>query len=396
MSRANDYHWTTFRQPFRKMSNRGGQAPFVVYVKGGPTYDLGNNLMHHAALVSRLGPGLFLSHGPAALASRTGDVDLVNLELPDIGRTHLQRARVLWRTVWTGVRAIRRSGREGLVVGYDPFENGIVAWAIALLSRSRFICEVNGAYANPDNLADFDPPDARERKRRTMVRVGSFVLRRADGIRLLYDAQLEGLDVDVRRKIVRRCIDPVPLERFSARGDEPFVLLVGYPFRRKGVDVLLKAFARIRDRHPDWRVVLIGHDLQRALANCDLPRERVEAVKPMGNQAIADWIGRAGIVVLPSRSEAMGRVLLEAAAAERPRVAADVDGIHTVVAHESDGLLFAKEDDAGLASHLDRLMSSSAERRRFGLAARERVLRDFSDERYVAFFADFTRAVMRR
>lgn len=378
------------------MSNSATPAPYVVYLKGGPTYDLGNNLVHHATLVSRLCPGMFLSHGPRPLQSTVGDVELVNFELPDLQRTPRQRLRVLLKIVWTAVRAIHRSRRPGLVISYDPFESGIVGWVISLLSRSRFVCEVNGAYANPDNLADLEPPEARERRRRRMVRVGSFVLRRADAIRVLYDTQLNGLRVDARDKLVRRCFDPVPLERFSARGDEPFILLVGYPFRRKGVDVLLKAFARVRDRHPQWRVVLIGHDLARNLEGCDLPRDRVEAVKPMGNQAIAEWIGRAGIVVLPSRSEAMGRVLLEAAAAERPRVAADVDGIHTVVEHESDGLLFPKEDDAALAAMLDRLMASTDERRRLGRAARERVLSEFSDDRYVEFFGAFTREIMRR
>ncbi len=377
------------------MSAYPAERPFVVYLKGGPNYDLANNLLHHAGLVARVAPGLFLSHGPRELSDRVGGVGLLNCRLDDLAHSPVERVRVLLRIIAAGVRAIRESGRRGLVIAYDPFESGLVGWAIARLSGSRFVCEVNGAYASPDNLADLEPAAARERKRRRMVRIGSFVLRRADAIRVLYDSQLQGMNVDARRKLVRRCFDPVPLERFSARGDEPFILLVGYPFRRKGVDVLLKAFARVRERHPQWRVVLIGHDLGRALDATDLPRERVETVKPMGNQAIADWIGRAGIVVLPSRSEAMGRVLLEAAAAERPRVAADVDGIHTVIEHESDGLLFPKEDDAALAALLDRLMSSSDERRRLGHAARARVLRDFSDACYERFLGDFIAQVMR-
>ena len=60
--------------------------------------------------------------------------------------------------------------------------------------------------------------------------------------------------------------------------------------------------------------------------------------------------------VLPSRTEAMGRVLLEAMACQKPIVASNVDGIPSVVEHERNGLLFESENVGDLASQLRRVL----------------------------------------
>jgi glycosyltransferase involved in cell wall biosynthesis len=105
---------------------------------------------------------------------------------------------------------------------------------------------------------------------------------------------------------------------------------------------------------------------------------------------------RCGILVLASRSEAMGRVLLEAAAAGKPRIAAAVGGTYTVVADESDGLLFPKADVAALAAALRRLMSDQALRDKLGSAARARTLANFGADSYVKHVAGFVDAVLRK
>ena len=99
-------------------------------------------------------------------------------------------------------------------------------------------------------------------------------------------------------------------------------------------------------------------------------------------------------LVLASRSEAMGRVLLEAGAAAKPRIAAAVGGTYTVVTNEVDGLLFPKADVEALATALRRLMSDADLRARLGESARARTLTQFGAENYVQHVAGLVAAVL--
>jgi glycosyltransferase involved in cell wall biosynthesis len=184
--------------------------------------------------------------------------------------------------------------------------------------------------------------------------------------------------------------DAVDISRFPAATQEPerILLFVGYPFLRKGVDLLLKAFAGLRHEFPDWRLVIIGWSIEEAAHRSGLPLDGVEFLGPRPVEEVSHWMRRSAILVLPSRSEAMGRVLIEAAASGRPRVAANVDGIPTVVRHEVDGLLFESGNDVDLKKQLTRLMRDPELARQLGRNARVRAESDFSSDRYVELYTN--------
>jgi glycosyltransferase involved in cell wall biosynthesis len=89
---------------------------------------------------------------------------------------------------------------------------------------------------------------------------------------------------------------------------------------------------------------------------------------------------RAHIAVLPSRGgEGVPKSLLEAAAFGRPLIATDVPGCREIVIHEKTGLLVPVDDPPALAAAILRLVRSSPQRVRFGVAARRLI-----DERFAA------------
>ncbi len=109
-----------------------------------------------------------------------------------------------------------------------------------------------------------------------------------------------------------------------------------------------------------------------------------------GRESGVTWLGhvadiatvwrRAHIAVLPSRGgEGVPKSLLEAAAFGRPLIATDVAGCREIVIHEKTGLLVPVDDPQALASAILRLVRSSPQRVRFGVAARRLV-----DERFAA------------
>jgi len=171
------------------------------------------------------------------------------------------------------------------------------------------------------------------------------------------------------------------------------VLFVGYPFLRKGVDVLLSAFEGLQDEFPDWELVIAGHEMPEKVAEQRPGIRRLSVLRGMPNVEMATWIGRAGVFVLPSRSEAMGRVLIEAAAAIKPRIATRVGGTYTVIRDGVDGILVPPGDVAELKSALRRLMGSASLRADLGEAGHGMVHDRFSPQAYCAAVSQFVEDV---
>jgi glycosyltransferase involved in cell wall biosynthesis len=144
-----------------------------------------------------------------------------------------------------------------------------------------------------------------------------------------------------------------------------YLMFVGALGRHKGVDVLLEARRRMRNRPP---LVLIG------IPRADTPQVDDPGVVVAHNvpsaQVMASWM-RASVAVVPSVwNEPMGQVAVEAMLAGRAVVASDVGGLRDVVQHGLTGLMVPPSDPGALAAALDRLLDDPETRRRMGEAGR--------------------------
>jgi glycosyltransferase involved in cell wall biosynthesis len=278
-----------------------------------------------------------------------------------------------------------------VVTSYDPFKGGFLAWRVSRLLGCAFVCEVNGQYGNPDNFVDNSPLWRRLRLLQMHV-LGSFVLHRANGVRLLFAEQLKNFVTLRPHTVLRHFFALSFTHRFHPGPEEPFILSAGFPFRRKGLDTLVSAFTRLVAKYPGWKLVLIGHRLPEQLRAAGMEHPQIEALPGMPQAQLAPWMMRCAILALTSRSEAMGRVLLEAAAAEKCRIATRVGGIPTVVENGFDGLLVTKGNVDELTAGLDTLMGDAAMRHRFGVAARERTEHEFSGASYLKLFEELISA----
>ena len=144
-----------------------------------------------------------------------------------------------------------------------------------------------------------------------------------------------------------------------------YLMFAGSFGRHKGVDVLLEARSRMRNRPP---LVLVG------TSHGDVPRVDdpgvvvVRDIQPA--QVMASWL-RASVAVVPSVwSEPLGRVAAEAMLVGRAVVASDVGGLRDVVADGVTGFTVPPGDPGALAAALDNLLDDPQKRQRFGEAAR--------------------------
>jgi glycosyltransferase involved in cell wall biosynthesis len=163
------------------------------------------------------------------------------------------------------------------------------------------------------------------------------------------------------------------------------------------VDLLIEVFKAVVSRYPDWKLEILGwYPDDRELRACMGGHPAIFHQPPVLPSEMPAHMGRCGIFVLPSRTEAMGRVLLEAAACAKPRLGAAIEGIPTVIEDGADGLLFKPGDAADLAAKLDRLMGDGTLRKELGFRARLRAASEWNADHYFRRLFDFYGRVLRQ
>jgi phosphatidylinositol alpha-1,6-mannosyltransferase len=187
-----------------------------------------------------------------------------------------------------------------------------------------------------------------------------------------------------------RPLDAAPLRARLELGARPVLLTIARLVPRKGIDSVLAVLARVRASVPDVAYVVAGEGPDRErleqLARREGVMDIVRFAGAIANDELPSWYSLGDVFVMPSRSdppdvEGFGIVFLEAAACERPVVAARAGGVPDAVADGVSGMLVEPGDAEGLARALVELLRDSARRADLGRRARERVLSEFTWDR---------------
>jgi glycosyltransferase involved in cell wall biosynthesis len=184
--------------------------------------------------------------------------------------------------------------------------------------------------------------------------------------------------------------DPAPiLAALEPRG-APLVVAVARHDPRKGLDVLLRALAALRDAGTPLRAALVGGGVL-----LQAHRARVRALGLERSVAIPGfvpdpqpWLRHADLFALPSLEEGSGSLaLVEALAAGVAVVTSDCDGLPEDVSDGETGLLVKPGSREDLAQALARLASDPGLRARLGRAGRARYEARFAPERFLTALA---------
>ncbi|RMF45412.1 MAG: glycosyltransferase [Anaerolineae bacterium] len=160
------------------------------------------------------------------------------------------------------------------------------------------------------------------------------------------------------------------------------LFFIGKDFYRKGGDVLLLAFARLREQIPDVRLKLMTNFPKSASA---LPLEGVEVIAPTWNRSVIQGLySQADVFVLPSRLETWGDVLLEAMAYGLPCVGVEGDAASEIILPGKSGFVVPQQRPGALAAALLRLCSDPQLAFHMGQAGRQHVERFCTWEHVVA------------
>ena len=150
---------------------------------------------------------------------------------------------------------------------------------------------------------------------------------------------------------------------------EPGALFVGVLERYKNVDVLAAAWRVLASRRPEARLHLVGTGTQTHIAEALAGEEGVRWDRRLEPTALAAALDASRALLLPSASEGLPRVAIEAFLRGRAVVGARAGGIPDIVEHEGNGLLVPPGDADALAAAIERVLFEAGLAERLGAAA---------------------------
>lgn len=173
----------------------------------------------------------------------------------------------------------------------------------------------------------------------------------------------------------------------------PIILALGRLHENKAFDVLLKAVSRV----PEAYLWLAGDGPKRAELETIAERLGVKPrVRMLGWRTdTAALYAAADMVVVPSRHEPLGNVVIEAWAQGLPVIAADSLGPGTLIENNTTGLLVPVEDVPGLANAIRRLLGDPELRARLVEGGRTAFTERFSEAVVVKKYAQLFENIRR-
>lgn len=289
----------------------------------------------------------------------------------DYGSKWCRVAYSLWRYLpFLATLSVRRPS----VVSIHTGANGSYyrKWCYILLARLFGVRVI--LHVHPDHFGDFyEQGNALERQ---MVRVG-FAL--SDRVVFLNASTLKRLQTvcpGIPRSVVANPVDMayfggVPRSRMAQNHQ---ILFMGAFVKEKGIMELLDAVPLVLRRFPKVQFVIAGTGCEGDLNEAIHSRGIGTSVHVLGwveGDAKRDLLVRSRVLVLPSYSEGMPNVILEAMAAGLPAITTPVGGIPEIFVEGVNGYFVRPRDSTGLGSRICSMLGDDADCERIAESTRK-------------------------
>ncbi len=192
-----------------------------------------------------------------------------------------------------------------------------------------------------------------------------------------------------KEKIIQHYIGVDTTKFFPAatKTDERYILCVGRHTEKKGIDTLLRAFAKIAAKHPSVSLIQVGKgpltkNLQTLTKKLGIDKQ-VRFLGSQPHEKVMQLMRAAEILALPSQTakdgdcEGLPIVILEASACSIPVVSTYHSGIPEAVLDGETGFLVAEKDEIAFAQRLDYLLDDRALGEKMGQQGREFICETF-------------------
>lgn len=185
-------------------------------------------------------------------------------------------------------------------------------------------------------------------------------------------------------------------ERYGITGSGPVLATVAVLRQAKGVDDMLAALPALLRSHPDLIYLVVGDGPHGAALTEHADRLGITAsVRFVGSTTdVADALAASDIFVLPSHTEALPTVVIEAMAAGLPVIATEVGGTPELIDAGVTGVLVPPHSPPRLADAAHRLLVTPRQTEAMGIAGRRVAIGRFGIDRQAARLADEYRVLV--
>lgn len=271
-------------------------------------------------------------------------------------------------------RALRRFPADAVIAQSAYEAVAVLAGRAIARSSAAVVVDVHGDWRTSTRLYGAGP-------RKLLAPLGdalaSAAIRRADAVRTI-TAWTTRLVRDLGVEPAAEFPAYMDLAPFTERPlvplpDQPAAIFIGVLEPYKNIDGLADAWRLAAPRLPGVELHLVGQGTRTDVVErllVDIPAQ-TRWTPQLTTPEVAEALDRATVLVLPSRSEGMGRVVVEALCRARPVIGSKVGGIRDLVEDGRNGILIDPADVAALAEALVAILADPERARRLSVAARE-------------------------
>jgi glycosyltransferase involved in cell wall biosynthesis len=275
----------------------------------------------------------------------------------------------------------KRLLKPDLVVGQDPFENGLSAWWIAKYHCAKLQLQIHTDFLNPyfrrHSLLN-----------RVRVCIAKVLLKKADCVRVVSEeVKLFLAKKSMVKKGISICVLPIRTEATLFSSSEQSVLEKQYSQfnfialmvcrleKEKQVDIALRAWKSVVEKYPKAGLIIVGDGREkRRLENLVYSLGISKSVVLVGWQNIVTpYYAIADVFLLTSAYEGYGMALLEAASARLPIVATDVGIVRKVFKDGESTLIIPDSDVKATTGAIVRIIEDNILRDNLAVRAREAI-----------------------
>lgn len=327
---------------------------------------------HEVIVYSRVHPG--------AIYDKPTSYDLVHLPVGDIGMRKSELATILPEFATAVIEDAEPRQQELDLLATHYWLSGVVGcelarkWSIPHVTSFHTLAAIKKLV-----WPDEDEPEIRFTEEHRVAGDADKIVVWTEGEADFFAAEMgvstdkvavvaPGVDTDLFRNTARVSGKPEPKR----------VLYVGRLDALKGVDLLVEAFSCLIKRGVDAELQIVGggsaDEFRRVLGRISELRlsDRVKMPGVLPQSELVDVYSSATCIVAPSFHETFGLAVLEAAACGTPAVAADVDGLRSIVVDGETGYLVQDRDPEEYADRIAELIENDEIRSRMSFAARAR------------------------
>ena len=193
------------------------------------------------------------------------------------------------------------------------------------------------------------------------------------------------IGIDEKKIVVNRCgvnvHDFVSKRTENLGEDVPILLTVARLHPIKGLEYLVEAYRILKSSGIEFKGIIIGEGEERKRLEYLISKyglgNKVSLVGPKTQAQVRAYLKRSAIFVLPSRSEGLPVVIMEAFASRLPVIASDIAGIPEILHDGKSGYLVPVGNPKLLAERMKELVLNRKKRKSFGEYGRKHVERNF-------------------